>query len=552
MVAKVRAACFEDTGMPWQGLAGPTNEAIAGDTVCSAAPRLRAGRVLQQSCAGEFSMDDFSKALCVNNFWASTKNFAKGDRLADAVVVEQGSLWAQILQLAKKPCRRLAEKTCSRAPVVEALAAEAACPPADEAACPPVGDPVGEARASKRKCWSALWPAWPCGTPVVFPSMVPFSDMLMKYDLVEKLGSGTFGTVFKANGPSGIVAVKVEVEPESTSEGHFQACCATKHVCPVLDAWISPFYCIYVFPVLPMNLHHFLQRRHALDDEAAVDLCLQLAEAVEVCHRRDVLHRDLHTGNIMVSGEQEFLLQLIDFGRAARLPLNSSERESSRWYDVRLRCPELLLTGQHNPKAGWVYSKYKVKYGKPADVWAMAGVMFIICTGAGPCGSVEEHSELHCAVGMLKALGVPDLIFAEANKWLFLGQDSDWRPLVAKSIQGKQEYQELPELLRSPLRKALVYNPDRRLSAAAFLREATCQRPGSSQAKLALFIIRFGCSRGQMVQEPMFVFSVMGLRVDFICRYMVGRLYFSSQVGGRGCSTCAAEWDAGGPCPPWA
>lgn len=392
--------------------------------------------------------------------------------------VEDGSLWYQVLKLAKKPRIRLRTKveamdtpvTVPLARGVGALGPEAACPPKGTTA-----QPQPQPQPPKKSRWSSLWPAWPPDTvvgPTEFPSMVPLTDMLVKYELIEKLGQGSFGSVFKAQGPSGEVAVKVAVEPLSLAEAHLQSSCQSKHVCAVLDAWLSPFYCIYVFPVLSLTLHHFLNKRGVLDDEVVVDLCLQLAEAIEMCHRRKVLHRDIHTANIMVVEEQPLLLQLIDFGRAARLPLLPQDRQNTSMYDVRVRCPELLLTGEYKPKVGWIHNKGKVKYGRPADVWAMAGVMFIISTGAGPYARQDEHGELQCAVAMLKSLGRPDLIFAAASGWAFLEQEEVWRPLVASSAHEKPDFAALPELLRGPLSETLRYNPDKRLSAAAFLRAA--------------------------------------------------------------------------------
>lgn len=78
--------------------------AIVGKEVCSPLCRFLGDRVLQASETEVLLPTvDFSTALCVNNFWQSTKSLKSGEtaeQKGDTARIEPGSMWAHVLQLA--------------------------------------------------------------------------------------------------------------------------------------------------------------------------------------------------------------------------------------------------------------------------------------------------------------------------------------------------------------------------------------------------------------------------------------------------------------------
>src|SRR6185503_2563023 len=58
-------------------------------------------------------------------------------------------------------------------------------------------------------------------------------------------------------------------------------------------------------------------RRGALPPNDALQICVQIAEALEVAHERGIIHRDLKPGNVMLAPRG--LVKVLDFGLARRI-----------------------------------------------------------------------------------------------------------------------------------------------------------------------------------------------------------------------------------------
>ena len=164
-------------------------------------------------------------------------------------------------------------------------------------------------------------------------------------------------------------------------------------------------------PYLPMTLHDLVQGQGMLGDSEMHDYCLQLAEGVCYLHSLQIVHRDLHSENVMTTNDRA-CLQIIDFGRATELPITGTQ---ATVYKVAYRPPEILFAQGARVHRGAWQQGIRPQYGCPADIWAMACIMCFICNGEGPLGDVDE--ECACARGMIQVLGCPDLILASQKRW---------------------------------------------------------------------------------------------------------------------------------------
>lgn len=153
-----------------------------------------------------------------------------------------------------------------------------------------------------------------------------------KYTLRDKLGRGAFGVVFTARDPSldRDVAIKVlrpthlanqEIVQRFLQEARATARIAhpgivTIHDCGQVETNLGATAFIVMELLAGESLASRLVRGGRLPPEAAIEIVRQVASALEMAHRVDVLHRDLKPDNIylvpdpaMPSGERVKIAQ---------------------------------------------------------------------------------------------------------------------------------------------------------------------------------------------------------------------------------------------------
>jgi serine/threonine protein kinase len=134
-----------------------------------------------------------------------------------------------------------------------------------------------------------------------------------EYELLEKLGEGGMGAVYKARKTSTdeLVAVKM-LFPEKTSnalvlkrfEQEFRAALRLDHphVVRVLDFGISDkFHYLVMELVEGTSLGARIARKGRLKEAEAVDYILQVATGLQQIHEAGLVHRDVKPDNIMLA-----------------------------------------------------------------------------------------------------------------------------------------------------------------------------------------------------------------------------------------------------------
>jgi serine/threonine protein kinase/WD40 repeat protein len=151
-------------------------------------------------------------------------------------------------------------------------------------------------------------------------------QIIEQFELLERVGVGKFGSVWKARDMQldRIVAVKVprkdDLDPAEIEMFFREARTAAqlKHPNIVGVHEIGrdgdSIYIVSDF-VHGVNLHEWLTAKRLTPREAA-ELCATIAEAVAHAHAAGIVHRDLKPGNIMLDAEGE--PHVTDFGLAKR------------------------------------------------------------------------------------------------------------------------------------------------------------------------------------------------------------------------------------------
>src|SRR5689334_10662240 len=148
-----------------------------------------------------------------------------------------------------------------------------------------------------------------------------------RYDIVDELGRGGMGVVYRAHDPllNRDVAIKLipptllspETEQRFQREAQLVAQMDHPAVVPIFDFGKHEGSLFFVMPVvLGTNLRWF-QREGTLTLGEVLDISIQIAEALEYSHSRGVIHRDIKPENIMVvRDETRTRVRIMDFGLA--------------------------------------------------------------------------------------------------------------------------------------------------------------------------------------------------------------------------------------------
>jgi serine/threonine protein kinase len=146
------------------------------------------------------------------------------------------------------------------------------------------------------------------------------------YQLLEKLGKGSMGTVYKARQLSmnRLVAVKI-LKPKLAAnqeflelfqrEAHLAARFSSNHVVQAIDVGSAGGINYFVMEYVEgTTLKQELAKGKVFDEKEAIEIVLQIAQALQHAHRRQLIHRDIKPANIILTGDG--VAKLADLGMA--------------------------------------------------------------------------------------------------------------------------------------------------------------------------------------------------------------------------------------------
>jgi eukaryotic-like serine/threonine-protein kinase len=151
---------------------------------------------------------------------------------------------------------------------------------------------------------------------------------LGSYKILEKLGAGGQGTVYKAVDSKLGRTVVIKVLPEELTakeanlkrferEARLASALDHPNICTIFDLnQISGVHFIAMQYVEGRNVRQLVNGR-PLDLSSALSIAIQVTDALAVAHAQGIIHRDIKAGNVMVNSKGQ--AKVLDFGLAKLL-----------------------------------------------------------------------------------------------------------------------------------------------------------------------------------------------------------------------------------------
>ena len=277
-----------------------------------------------------------------------------------------------------------------------------------------------------------------------------------RYEVIDELGKGAMGTVYRARDPMlhrtvAIKTVNMDLDRDEVAdyEARFyqeaRAAGGLNHpnIVTIYDIGKSGTIAYMAMELLEGNeLRSIMAQGKALPVGRAIDIAAQAAEGLGYAHDHDVVHRDIKPANLMIS--REGLVKITDFGIARMRSAEVRTQTGVVLGSPRYMSPEQVVGKRAEPRS---------------DIFSLGVILYEMVTGKAP--------------------------FAGEDVSAIMFQILNFVPPPPSSINP-----DAPEMLDFIVAKALAKSPgDRYASAremASDLRECRLQVPARSDSSLVL------------------------------------------------------------------
>ncbi|KAL9668426.1 hypothetical protein QQ045_002807 [Rhodiola kirilowii] len=302
------------------------------------------------------------------------------------------------------------------------------------------------------------WPKWLTDNipAKVLSRLVPKSAET--YDMISKIGSGTYSNVYKARDrETGKVVALKKVRFDTSEPEAVKFMAREIMILQRLDhpnivkleglATSRMHYSLYlVFDFMQTDLAHIISRPDTTLTEPQVKSYMhQLLSGLQHCHEKGILHRDIKGSNLLI--DRNGALKIADFGLANYFNPHKKQNLTTRVVTLWYRAPELLLGA--------------TDYGVGIDLWSAGCLMAEMFEGMPIMPARTEVEQIH---KIFKLCGTPS-----EEYWKQLKLTSTFRPPHAYKPNLLNAFRDLPGSALGLLNILLALDPAYRGTAASAL-----------------------------------------------------------------------------------
>lgn len=202
---------------------------------------------------------------------------------------------------------------------------------------------------------------------------------LGQYQLVEEIGSGATGVVFKATQLrlNRLVAIKIlrpfgtdESRERFVTEARLTACLKHPHIVQLHEVGHEDSIDYMSMELLEGGSLATQLNKTTFSPRAAAELVRTLADAIRAAHEEGIVHRDLKPGNVLLTADGT--PRISDFGLARHLA--DSGRRQTRTGAI-LGTPGYMAPEQASGSG---------EVGRPADIYSLGAILYELLTGRPP------------------------------------------------------------------------------------------------------------------------------------------------------------------------
>lgn len=218
-------------------------------------------------------------------------------------------------------------------------------------------------------------------------------ETISNYEILEKLGEGGMGQVYKAFDTKleRNVAIKLmlpQVQSGESSKERFiqeaKSASALDHpnICTIYEIGETDDGSLFIAMAYyeGESLQEYLKREIPSYDEA-LDIAIQVAKGLECAHQSDIIHRDIKPANIMIT--ESGIVKIVDFGLAKLAGVAHLTQTGSTLGTAAYMSPEQVKGGSVNHKS---------------DVFSCGVVLYELFTGIQPFKNDYYHGMMYAVV----------------------------------------------------------------------------------------------------------------------------------------------------------
>ena len=220
------------------------------------------------------------------------------------------------------------------------------------------------------------------------------TSQLPGYQLLGKLGKGAMATVYKARQISLDRTVAVKVLPRKMSEnpefvdrfykeGKAAARLSHNNIVQAIDVGVSPdgYHYFAMEYIEGKTLYDIMQEGHSFSEAEALDIAIQMADALAHAHQRQLIHRDVKPKNIILTPQGVAKLTDLGLARAANDKL-AAESEAGKAYGTPYYISPEQIRGE-------------LDIDFRADIYSLGATLYHLVTGRPPFEGETPAAVMH-------------------------------------------------------------------------------------------------------------------------------------------------------------